>query len=124
MKKYVASLPCFSFCLTETDAQAVPLMAHLPEFKALEGDEEGRKAAYDKFIRRQKVRRALCDWNVVLTDGFSQERQREGGSEDGGSTGTKRKDYRRSAPEKSSTSRGHRSSHRRDDERETKVSVI
>ena len=32
---------------------AVKLMEHLPEYKALE--EEGRRAAFSKFIKRQKV---------------------------------------------------------------------
>ena len=32
---------------------AVPLMENLPEYKALE--DEGRRLAFDKFIRRQKV---------------------------------------------------------------------
>lgn len=32
---------------------AVPLMEQLPEYKALE--DEGRRAAFNKFIKRQKV---------------------------------------------------------------------
>jgi len=34
--------------------QAVPLIQDLPEYKALE-DEEGRRAAFAKFVKRQKV---------------------------------------------------------------------
>lgn len=37
----------------EYDA-AVPLIEDLPEYKALE-DEEGRKAAWSKYVKRQKV---------------------------------------------------------------------
>jgi hypothetical protein len=34
--------------------QAVPLMEELPEYKAV-GDEEGRRAAFLKYVKRQKV---------------------------------------------------------------------
>lgn len=34
--------------------QAVPVIQELPEFKALE-DDDGRRAAFAKFIKRQKV---------------------------------------------------------------------
>ncbi len=34
--------------------QAIPLIEHLPEYKALE-DEEGRRAAFAKYVKRQKV---------------------------------------------------------------------
>lgn len=40
--------------------QAVPLMQELPEFKALE-DEEGRRVAFTKFVKRQKVWSASTD---------------------------------------------------------------
>ena len=36
----------------------MPLMEDLPEFKALE-DEDGRKAAFAKYIKRQKASRIL-----------------------------------------------------------------
>jgi pre-mRNA-processing factor 40 len=35
--------------------QAVPLIQNLPEFQAID-DEEGRRAAFAKFVKRQKVR--------------------------------------------------------------------
>lgn len=38
-------------------AQAVPLIEHLPEYKAL--DDESRRAAFSKFVKRQKVRFCL-----------------------------------------------------------------
>ncbi|PFH51972.1 hypothetical protein AMATHDRAFT_74657 [Amanita thiersii Skay4041] len=54
--------------------EIVPLVEHLPEFKALE-DEEGRRAAWAKYVKRQK------------------EKMREAASEDGASTTSrKRKD--------------------------------
>ncbi|OCH93687.1 hypothetical protein OBBRIDRAFT_811000 [Obba rivulosa] len=53
--------------------EAVPLIQDLPEYKALE-DEEGRKAAFAKFVKRQKERL----------------REREA-SEDGGSTTSRRR---------------------------------
>lgn len=34
--------------------QAIPLVEHLPEYKALE-DEDGRRAAFARFVKRQKV---------------------------------------------------------------------
>ncbi|KAF7770901.1 hypothetical protein Agabi119p4_6875 [Agaricus bisporus var. burnettii] len=52
--------------------EAVPLIAHLPEYKALE-DEEGRRAAFAKFVKRQK------------------ERMREAASEDGASTTSRKR---------------------------------
>ena len=33
----------------------MPFIEHLPEFKAVE-DEEGRRAAFTKFVKRQKVK--------------------------------------------------------------------
>lgn len=36
-------------------SQAVPLIQDLPEYKALE-DDDGRRAAFAKFVKRQKVR--------------------------------------------------------------------
>ncbi|KZT65748.1 hypothetical protein DAEQUDRAFT_768584 [Daedalea quercina L-15889] len=53
--------------------EAIPLIQNLPEFKALE-DEEGRRTAYSKFVKRQKERL----------------RDREA-SEDGGSTTSRRR---------------------------------
>ncbi|KAH8093749.1 hypothetical protein BXZ70DRAFT_949059 [Cristinia sonorae] len=54
---------------------AVPLMQDLPEFKALD-DEEGRRAAFTKYVKRQKERQ--------------REKEREA-SEDGGSTTSRRR---------------------------------
>ncbi|PPQ91486.1 hypothetical protein CVT25_013743 [Psilocybe cyanescens] len=51
---------------------AVPLIENLPEYKALE-DEEGRRAAFAKYVKRQK------------------ERMRETGSDDGGSTTSRKR---------------------------------
>ncbi|KDR80614.1 hypothetical protein GALMADRAFT_222210 [Galerina marginata CBS 339.88] len=50
----------------------VPLIENLPEYKALE-DEDGRRAAFGKYVKRQK------------------ERMRETGSEDGGSTTSRKR---------------------------------
>ncbi|KAF9466036.1 hypothetical protein BDZ94DRAFT_1251953 [Collybia nuda] len=52
--------------------EAIPLMEHLPEYKALE-DEDGRRAAFARFVKRQK------------------ERQREAASEDGASTTSRKR---------------------------------
>ncbi len=38
----------------DRSSQAVPVIQELPEFKALE-DDDGRRAAFAKFIKRQKV---------------------------------------------------------------------
>lgn len=38
--------------------QALPQIQDLPEFKAID-DEEGRKGAFAKFVKRQKVRRPI-----------------------------------------------------------------
>ena len=43
-------LPSYS----HNSKQAVPLIKDLPEYKALE-DEEGRRAAFAKFVKRQKA---------------------------------------------------------------------
>ncbi|KAF9800234.1 hypothetical protein IEO21_10407 [Rhodonia placenta] len=65
--------------------EAVPLMQDLPEYKAIE-DEEGRKAAFSKYIKRQRASRL-------------REREREA-SEDGGSTTSrKRKELPKDARE-------------------------
>ncbi|KAF7797497.1 hypothetical protein EIP86_008697 [Pleurotus ostreatoroseus] len=56
-------------------SQAVPLMQELPEYKALE-DDEGRRAAFAKFVKRQKER--------------LREREKDA-SEDGGSTTSRRR---------------------------------
>ncbi|KAH9839899.1 uncharacterized protein C8Q71DRAFT_744711 [Rhodofomes roseus] len=56
--------------------EVVPLIQDLPEFKALE-DEDGKKAAYSKFVKRQKER-------------LREQREREA-SEDGGSTTSRRR---------------------------------
>ncbi|KAJ3522006.1 hypothetical protein NMY22_g12072 [Coprinellus aureogranulatus] len=53
--------------------QVVPLIEHLPEYKALE-DEEARRAAFAKYVKRQK------------------EKLREAASEDGSVTSRKRKE--------------------------------
>ncbi|KAH9935065.1 hypothetical protein B0H21DRAFT_76038 [Amylocystis lapponica] len=55
--------------------QAVPLMQELPEYKALE-DDDGRRAAFVKFVKRQKER--------------LRERERDA-SEDGGSTTSRKR---------------------------------
>lgn len=52
--------------------EIVPLIEHLPEYKAIE-DEEGRKAAFAKYVKRQK------------------ERLREAASEDGASTTSRKR---------------------------------
>ncbi|KAG6890015.1 hypothetical protein C0992_003360 [Termitomyces sp. T32_za158] len=52
--------------------EAVPLIQHLPEFIAVD-DDEGRRAAFAKFVKRQK------------------ERQREAASEDGASTTSRKR---------------------------------
>ncbi|TFK26219.1 hypothetical protein FA15DRAFT_667713 [Coprinopsis marcescibilis] len=53
--------------------EIVPLIENLPEYKALD-DDEGRRAAFSKYVKRQK------------------ERIRETGSEDGSTTSRKRKE--------------------------------
>ncbi|KAI0331462.1 hypothetical protein GY45DRAFT_1404762 [Cubamyces sp. BRFM 1775] len=55
--------------------EALPYMQNLPEYKAIE-DDEGRKAAFAKFVKRQKER--------------LREREREA-SEDGGSTTSRKR---------------------------------
>ncbi|TFK39920.1 hypothetical protein BDQ12DRAFT_628985 [Crucibulum laeve] len=52
--------------------EVVPLIEHLPEYKAID-DEESRRAAFTKFVKRQK------------------ERLREAASEDGGSTTSRKR---------------------------------
>ncbi|PCH44274.1 hypothetical protein WOLCODRAFT_138911 [Wolfiporia cocos MD-104 SS10] len=61
--------------LNLTYDEAVPIMQDLPEYKAIE-DEEGRRAAFAKFVKRQKER--------------LRERERDV-SEDGGSTTSRRR---------------------------------
>ncbi|KAI5824766.1 hypothetical protein K523DRAFT_420558 [Schizophyllum commune Tattone D] len=56
-----------------TFEEAVPLMQHLPEYTAI-ADDEGRRAAFAKFVKRQR------------------ERLRDAGSEDGSQNGRKRKE--------------------------------
>ncbi|KAL1686553.1 hypothetical protein GGG16DRAFT_63968, partial [Schizophyllum commune] len=56
-----------------TFEEAVPLMQHLPEYSAI-ADDEGRRAAFAKFVKRQR------------------ERLRDAGSEDGSQNGRKRKE--------------------------------
>lgn len=85
---------------------AVPLIEHLPEYKALESA-EARRAAFAKFVKRQK------------------ERLREtAGSEDGGSTnGRKRKEPSRDYRDEHDRERERdRDSHRDDRERERRGS--
>ncbi|KZV94551.1 hypothetical protein EXIGLDRAFT_736585 [Exidia glandulosa HHB12029] len=60
--------------VTMTYEEAVPMMQDLPEFKALEEHEEARRAAFTKFVKRQKEKL----------------REREG-SDDGGSTTSRRR---------------------------------
>jgi pre-mRNA-processing factor 40 len=43
--------------------QAVPLIEHLPEYKAL--DDEGRRVAFAKFVKRQKVCAVTLDLPAV-----------------------------------------------------------
>ncbi|EPQ56799.1 hypothetical protein GLOTRDRAFT_105293 [Gloeophyllum trabeum ATCC 11539] len=73
--------------------EAVPLMENLPEYKALE--DEGRRAAFAKFIKRQKER--LRDKEA---------------SEDGGSTTSRKR--------KEPSSRDHREERDKDEERDRK----
>lgn len=47
--------------------QAIPLIEHLPEYKALE-DEEGRKAAFAKYVKRQKVGVLSNDMGLYLIE--------------------------------------------------------
>ncbi|EGN92268.1 hypothetical protein SERLA73DRAFT_164152 [Serpula lacrymans var. lacrymans S7.3] len=76
---------------------AVPLIEHLPEYKAI-SEEEGRRAAFAKFVKRQK------------------ERLREAASEDGASTTSrKRKDPPRSGKDDRDRDRG------RDHDKEARV---
>ncbi|KAL1726570.1 hypothetical protein EV714DRAFT_287125 [Schizophyllum commune] len=56
-----------------TFEEAVPLIQHLPEYSAI-ADDEGRRAAFAKFVKRQR------------------ERLRDAGSEDGSQNGRKRKE--------------------------------
>ena len=71
--------------------QAVPLFEHLSEFKALE-DEEARRAAFSKFVKRQKER--LREKEI---------------SEDGGSTTSrKRKEPTKDKEDRDSKDRGDR----------------
>lgn len=42
-----------------TYEQAVPLVSETEEWKALEGNDEARVQAWDKFVRRQRVRVSL-----------------------------------------------------------------
>ncbi|KXN90711.1 Pre-mRNA-processing protein prp40 [Leucoagaricus sp. SymC.cos] len=58
--------------ITLSYEEIVPLIESLPEYKALE-DEEGRRAAFAKYVKRQK------------------ERMREAASEDGGSTTSRKR---------------------------------
>lgn len=53
MKRYVDNLSISLYVSTHI-LQAIPLMEHLPEYKALE-DEDGRRAAFARFVKRQKV---------------------------------------------------------------------
>ena len=41
---------------TATYEEVVPLVNETDEWKALEGNEDARKQAWEKFVRRQKVR--------------------------------------------------------------------
>ncbi|TFK51650.1 hypothetical protein OE88DRAFT_1698706 [Heliocybe sulcata] len=72
---------------------AVPLMEHLPEYKALE--DEGRRAAFTKYIKRQKERL----------------REKEA-SEDGGSTTSRKR--------KEPSTKDHRDDRDKDEERDRK----
>lgn len=71
----------------------MPLIQDLPEFKALE--DEGRRAAFAKFVKRQKVSRVIYVCvkpllNAVNSQERLREREREA-SEDGGSTTSRRR---------------------------------
>ncbi|KII87520.1 hypothetical protein PLICRDRAFT_43174 [Plicaturopsis crispa FD-325 SS-3] len=82
---------------------AVPLIEHLPEYKALD-DEDARRAAFSKFVKRQK------------------ERLREAASEDGGST-TSRKRKEPTRDHDRDRDRDHRDKDRaRDHEKEPRSS--
>jgi hypothetical protein len=52
--------------------QAVPLIENLPEFQAID-DDEGRRAAFSKFVKRQKVRYKHCIEYVPLNATFRNE---------------------------------------------------
>src|SRR6202051_235776 len=67
----------------------MPFMENLPEYKLVD-DEEGRKAAFAKFVKRQKVGHSLLRF-TPLADDCSQERLREAASEDGGSTTSRKR---------------------------------
>ncbi|KAJ7637625.1 pre-mRNA-processing protein prp40 [Mycena polygramma] len=85
---------------------AVPLMEELPEFKALE-DEEGRKAAWSKYVKRQKERlreAAEDDDNASAGSRRRKEPARDNHERD-------RKEYDRDPRD----GRGGRGYHRRDD---------
>ena len=43
-----------NYILIRTISQAIPFMQELPEYKAID-DDEGRKAAFAKFVKRQKA---------------------------------------------------------------------
>jgi pre-mRNA-processing factor 40 len=45
-----------------TFEDAVPLMEKLPEWQAL--DDDGRRSAFSKFVKRQKVRVGRCWWEL------------------------------------------------------------
>ena len=69
--------------------QAVPLIQSLPEYQAID-DEEGRRAAFAKFVKRQKVRVFDNLMFVCLLD--LQERLREQSDDGGSNSGRKRKE--------------------------------
>ncbi|KAI0788845.1 hypothetical protein C8Q75DRAFT_768185 [Abortiporus biennis] len=90
--------------LNLTFEDAIPLMESLPEYKAIE-DEEGRRAAFAKFVKRQKER--------------LREKEREA-SEDGGSTTSRKrkeptKDERDRDRDRDTTRGDHRGDRDRDD---------
>ncbi|KAJ7446723.1 hypothetical protein FB451DRAFT_1188580 [Mycena latifolia] len=100
---------------------AVPLIADLPEYKALE-DEEGRRAAWSKYVKRQKerLREAAEDEDTgsvgsrrrkePVRDGHDRERERER-ERDRDRDRDRGKEYERDGRDV----RGGRGYHRRDD---------
>ncbi|KAJ4473649.1 hypothetical protein J3R30DRAFT_3510590 [Lentinula aciculospora] len=97
--------------------EAVPLMEHLSEFQAIE-DEENRRTAFAKFVKRQKVRVLNLSDLIPLKLNKRQERIREAaGSEDGGSTTSRKRKEPPRGEHSRERERGDRD--RRDRERES-----
>ncbi|KAH8110818.1 hypothetical protein DFH11DRAFT_1730027 [Phellopilus nigrolimitatus] len=104
---------------------AIPLMENLPEYKALE--DEGRRAAFSKFIKRQKVER-LRERELSEDGGSTTSRKRKepSGREKDGDRDREYRDYDREDGGSGRSSRHHRRGHdadydvRRDRDRDYK----